>query len=102
LALRARVVICGSVSQYASSSGVKGPVNYRQLLIKRARMEGFILYDFADRYEQARADLARWHAEGSLIALEDVMKGLDQFPEAMRRMLAGSKIGKLLIEVEDQ
>lgn len=101
LAMRARVVLCGSVSQYSATGPVAGPANYRNLLIKRARMEGFVLYDYAARYEDARAELARWLAAGSLIAREEVMDGLDAFPEAMRRMLTGSKTGKLLVRLAD-
>jgi len=101
LALRARVVLCGSVSQYAAT-GMVGITNYRSLLVKRGRMEGFILYDFAARYEEARADLGRWLADGSLIMLEDFMDGIASFPQAMRRMLTGDKTGKLLIRVGAQ
>ena len=101
LALRARVVLCGSVSQYSASGPVAGPANYRNLLIKRARMEGFVLYDYAARYEEARGELARWLADGSLIAREEVMDGLDSFPEAMQRMLTGDKTGKLLVRLAD-
>lgn len=96
LALRARVVLCGAVSQYSATGPVAGPANYRNLLIKRARMEGFVLYDYAVRYEEARAELARWLADGSLIAREEIMDGLDSFPEAMRRMLTSRKTGTLL------
>lgn len=99
LALRARVVLCGSMSQYAAEGASAGPRNYRALLVKRARMEGFVLYDFGARYEQARADLARWLAEGALVAREEVMQGLQSFPQAMQRMLTGDKTGKLLIQV---
>ncbi len=101
LALRARVVLCGSVSQYAAT-GVTGITNYRSLLVKRGRMEGFILYDFAARYEEARAELGRWLADGSLIMLEDFMDGIASFPQAMQRMLTGDKTGKLLIRVGAQ
>lgn len=101
LALRARVVLCGAVSQYSATGPAAGPANYRNLLIKRARMEGFVLYDYAARYEEARAELARWLADGSLIAREEVMEGLDSFPEAMRRMLTGSKTGKLLVHLAE-
>lgn len=101
LALRARVVLCGSVSQYAAIGPVAGPANYRNLLIKRARMEGFVLYDYAAKYEEARSELARWLADGLLIAREEVMEGIESFPEAMRRMLTGSKTGKLLVRLAD-
>lgn len=101
LALRARVVLCGAMSQYSATGPIAGPRNYRNLLIKRARMEGFVLYDYTAQYEKARAELAGWLADGSLIAREEVMEGLDSFPEAMRRMLTGSKTGKLLVRLAE-
>lgn len=102
LAMRARVVLCGAMSQYNDLGAVRGPVNYRALVIKRARMEGIIVYDYMSAYGRARAEMAGWLAEGRLIAREDVMHGLDSFPEALRRMLTGTKFGKLLISLEDR
>ncbi len=101
LAVRARVVLCGSMTQYTTTGPVVGPANYRALLLKRARMEGFIVYDYADRYEAGRAELAGWLADGSLIAREHVMQGIESFPEALNRALAGDKSGKLLIRLAD-
>lgn len=101
LALRARVVLCGSMSQYTATGPVVGPSNYRTLLIKRARMEGIIVYDYAARYEEARSQLASWLADGSLIAREEILEGLDSFPEALRRTLTGGKTGKLLVRLAD-
>ncbi len=101
LAMRARVVICGAASQYAATGPTKGPSNYRALMIKRARMEGFILYDFASRYDEARRALTGWVLDGSMIGREETMKGLDSFPEAMTRMLTGDKTGKLVIRLTD-
>jgi NADPH-dependent curcumin reductase len=99
LAVRARVVMCGSMSQYTTTGPVVGPANYRALLLKRARMEGFIVYDYAAQYEAGRAELAGWLAEGLLLAREHVMDGIRSFPEALNRALAGDKSGKLLIRL---
>ncbi|RYX92195.1 MAG: NADP-dependent oxidoreductase [Comamonadaceae bacterium] len=101
LAVRGRVVMCGSMSQYTTTGPVVGPANYRSLLLKRGRMEGFIVYDYATQYEAARAELSGWLADGSLIAREDVMEGIDSFPRALNRVLAGEKFGKLLIRLTD-
>ncbi|RYX90400.1 MAG: NADP-dependent oxidoreductase [Comamonadaceae bacterium] len=101
LAVRARIVMCGSMTQYTSTGPVTGPANYRALLLKRARMEGFIVYDYADRHDQARRELAAWLADGSLIAREHVMEGIESFPEALNRVLTGDKAGKLLIRLAD-
>ena len=100
LADRGRVVLCGSMSQYTRTGPVAGPSNYRALLLKRGRMEGFIVYDYAERYAQARAELAAWIASGALIAPEERMHGIDSFPEALNRALAGRKTGKLLVELQ--
>lgn len=101
LAARARVVLCGSMSQYTTTGKVVGPANYRSLLLKRARMEGFIVYDYAARYEEARAELAGWLASGSLIAREHVLHGIETFPQALNLALSGDKSGKLLIQLAE-
>lgn len=101
LALRARVVLCGSMSQYTATGPIAGPSNYRALLIKRARMEGIIVYDYATRYDEARSALAGWLADGSLKAREEMLDGLDRFPEALRRTLSGDKTGKLLVRLTE-
>jgi len=102
LAMRARVVLCGAMSQYNNVGPVRGPANYRALLVKRARMEGIIVYDYMASYEKARAEMAGWLSEGRLIAREEMMTGLESFPEALRRTLTGTKFGKLLIRLEDR
>ncbi|MBW7926079.1 MAG: NADP-dependent oxidoreductase [Burkholderiaceae bacterium] len=102
LAMRARVVLCGSMSQYNTVGPVRGPENYRALVVKRARMEGIIVYDYMATYEKARAEMAGWLAEGRLLAREEVVTGLESFPEALRRMLTGAKFGKLLISLQDR
>lgn len=101
LAMRARVVLCGAMSQYNNVGPVCGPKNYRALVVKRARMEGIIVYDYMDSYEKARAEMAGWLSAGRLITREEVVTGLESFPEALRRMLTGTKFGKLLIRLED-
>ena len=102
LAMRARVVLCGAMSQYNNAGPVRGLVNYRALVAKRARMEGIIVYDYMSAYDKARAEMAGWLADGRLIAREEVMHGLESFPEALRRTLTGTKFGKLLIKLEDR
>ena len=95
---KARVVICGAISQYNSPS-VVGPKNYLSLLVNRARMEGFVVFDFAARYAEAAMAIARWHKEGKLKAKEDVVEGLDQFPDALGRLFRGENFGKLVLAV---
>ena len=95
---KARVVICGAISQYNSPSFV-GPKNYMSLLVNRARMEGFVVFDFAARYAEAAMAIARWHQEGKLKAREDIVDGLEQFPEALAKLFRGENFGKLILKV---
>lgn len=95
----ARVVLCGAISQYNNLENVRGPGNYLSLLVNRARMQGFIVSDYAERYENALREMAGWLAEGKLKYRETVVQGLETFPETFQRLFSGEKIGKLLIQV---
>jgi NADPH-dependent curcumin reductase CurA len=99
LAMHARVVICGAISQYNATEPPKGPANYLALLVQRARMEGFLVMDFQARYAEAQADLARWLAEGKLHYREDVVEGLENAPKALLRLFDGSNTGKLMVKI---
>ena len=101
LARHARVVLCGAISQYNASDSLKGPRNYMSLLINRARMEGFVVFDYAERFGEAARDLARWIAEGKLKAREDIVEGLETFPDTLLKLFRGENLGKLLIKVAD-
>ena len=99
LALHARIVICGAISQYNSTTGVKGPSNYMALLVARARMEGFVVFDFASRYGEASRDLAAWMAQGKVKSREDVVSGFADFPEILLKLFRGENTGKLVLKV---
>ncbi|MFO1397658.1 MAG: NADP-dependent oxidoreductase [Burkholderiales bacterium] len=99
LAMRARVVICGAISQYNSTTGVRGPANYLSLLVNRASMTGMLVFDYADRYAEGMAAMGAWLATGKLKAREDVVGGLDNFPEALLMLFKGTNDGKLVLEV---
>ena len=99
LNMRARVVICGAISQYNSTEGARGPANYLALLTKRARMEGFILLDYKERYAEGTSQLATWYKGGKLKFKNQVIDGLDKFPEALLRLFTGDKLGKLLLKI---
>jgi NADPH-dependent curcumin reductase CurA len=101
LALRARVAICGAISQYNNLDSVKGPSNYMSLLVNRARMEGFVVVDYMGRAPEAVREMAGWIAEGRLIAREDVVEGFESFPEALLKLFAGENVGKLVLKVAD-
>jgi NADPH-dependent curcumin reductase len=99
LALHARIVICGAISQYNSTTGVKGPANYMTLLVARARMEGFVVFDYASRYGEALQDLATWMKQGKLKSREDIVSGFADFPEILLKLFSGENTGKLVLKV---
>ena len=101
LARNARVVICGAISQYNSTTGVKGPANYMSLLVNRARMQGMVVFDYADRYPEAMRDIAAWIAQGKLKTREDIVAGLETFPETLLKLFKGENLGKLMLKVAD-
>lgn len=97
-----RIVCCGVVSQYDTANPEPGPRGIPGLLVnKRLRMEGFLLFDFAKRYAEARAELARWISEGKLEVIEDRFEGLEQAPRALVDLLAGGNLGKRIVHVAD-
>jgi hypothetical protein len=101
LARRARIIICGAISQYNSTTGMVGPRNYMSLLVNHALMEGFVVFDYADRYPEGMKALAGWTIEGKLKAREDVVDGLETFPETLLKLFRGENFGKLVIKVAE-
>ena len=99
LNFKARVVICGAISQYNNKEAVKGPANYLSLLVNRARMEGFVVMDYADRYAAAGQEMAGWLAKGQLKSKEHIVEGLETFPETLMKLFSGENFGKLILKV---
>ena len=99
LNFKARVIICGAISQYNNKEAVKGPANYLSLLVNRARMEGFIVMDYADRYVAAGQEMAGWLAKGQLKSREHIVEGLETFPETLMKLFSGENNGKLILKV---
>jgi NADPH-dependent curcumin reductase CurA len=97
--LRARIVLCGLISQYNATEPVPGPYNFVNILIKRARVEGFIVLDYLPRAQEAFADLSKWYLEGKLKYRVDVVEGLEHAPEAINRLFEGSNTGKLILKI---
>jgi len=95
----ARIVICGAISQYNATTAVAGPKNYLSLLVNRARMEGIVVFDYADRYHLAIAEMAGYLKDGRMKSKEDVVQGLEHFPEALLKLFNGENFGKLVLEV---
>ncbi len=99
LARGARIVICGAISQYNNTTPVQGPKNYLSLLVNRARMQGMVVFDYADRYAVGVAELAQYLRDGRMKSKEDVVAGLDTFPETLLKLFSGENFGKLVLEV---
>jgi NADPH-dependent curcumin reductase len=97
----ARIVICGAISQYNNTTAVKGPSNYLSLLVNRASMTGMVVFDYADRYDQAAAEMAGWLAAGKLKHREHIVTGIESFPEALLKLFSGENFGKLVLAVAD-
>jgi NADPH-dependent curcumin reductase CurA len=98
LARHARIAICGAVSQYNEST-MRGPSNYMALLVRRARMEGFVVFDYAARYAEAAREMGGWMAEGKLKGAEHVVDGIEAFPETLNMLFRGENTGKLVLRV---
>jgi NADPH-dependent curcumin reductase CurA len=99
LARRARVVICGAISQYNNTSALRGPSNYLSLLVNHASMTGFVMSDYLDRYAEAVREMAGWLASGELVSREDVAEGLENFPDTLLRLFRGENTGKLVLRL---
>ena len=99
LRMKARIVICGAISQYNNSTPVKGPSNYMSLLVNRARMEGMVVFDFAPRYGEGIRDLAGWLASGKMKSREHIIEGLETFPDTLLMLFKGENLGKLVLKV---
>jgi len=99
LARGARVVICGAISQYCNTGPVQGPRNYLSLLVNRATMKGMLVFDYADRYAQAGREMAGWMAAGKLKSREDIVEGLETFPDTFLKLFKGENLGKLILKV---
>ena len=98
LARGARIVICGAISQYNATTGMKGPANYMSLLVNRASMTGMVVFDYAGRYGEAAREMAGWIAAGKLKAKEDVVPGgIPAFHETLLKLFKGENFGKLVL-----
>ena len=100
LADSARIVLCGAISQYNETGMLgAGPKNYFNLILHRSRMEGFLVFQFAQRYPEAIADLAKWHAEGKIKNQIDLAEGLENAPKTILRLFTGANFGKQLLKL---
>jgi NADPH-dependent curcumin reductase CurA len=99
LAVGARVVICGTASISSWDPWPNGPRAERHLLVKRVRMQGFVIFDYAPRFGEAIARLAQWIRDGRMRYSEDVLEGIEQAPGAIAGLYRGENTGKRLIRI---
>lgn len=99
LRMHARIVLCGGISQYNTTGQTRGPANYLSLISARARMEGFVVIDYLQRAPEAIAAMQPWVAAGKLGSRLDVVEGLGNFPQALRRVYTGANFGKQLLKL---
>jgi hypothetical protein len=99
LALRGRVVLCGAISSYNDRGRPAGPSNYAALIIRRGRMEGFLILDYFDRFPQAQAEVGAWLAAGQIKAAEHIVEGLQHTPQALNLLFTGGNTGKVIVQL---
>jgi NADPH-dependent curcumin reductase CurA len=100
LAPKARIVICGAISQYNNTTPVQGPKNYLSLLVNRARMEGMVVFDYTERFPVAIAEMSACLKDGRMKSKEDVVEGgIAAFPDTLNKLFAGENFGKLVLRV---
>ena len=99
LAMHGRVVLCGAIAGYNDISGPAGPSNYLNLIIRRGRMEGFIILDYVGRWPEAQAEMAAWLEAGRLRHAEHIVEGLEKAPDALNLLFTGGNSGKVLVRL---
>jgi NADPH-dependent curcumin reductase CurA len=99
LALRGRIALCGAIASYNDRRSAPGIANTSALIIRRARMEGFLILDYLDRFPAAQAEMAGWLASGQVKAAEHVVEGLENAPDALNLLFTGGNIGKVMVRL---
>ena len=97
--LKGRIPTCGLIAQYNAAAPVPGPYNYAMILMRRLRVEGFIVLDFAERNPEAVAALGQWMAEGKIKVRTEIVDGLENALQTVRKLYTGANTGKLMIRV---
>jgi NADPH-dependent curcumin reductase len=102
LAIGARVVICGTASVASWNPPPLGPRVERHLLVKRARMQGFLVFDYVDRYPEGLQALTDWVRAGRIRYREDILEGIEQAPGAIAGLYRGENLGKRLVRIASE
>jgi len=98
IATHARVVLCGGISRYNATGPIPGPKNYFNLVFRRARMEGFIVLDYAPRFPEAITEMRKWIAGGRLKQQVTVIDGFRELPRALIKLFEGYNTGKMMVK----
>ena len=101
IAMKARIVLCGGISRYNDEELQPGPKNYFNLILQRARMEGFILVDYYRRFAEGVQELNGWLDSGQLVHQEDIQEGFANAPRTFLRLFEGKNLGKQLLKIAD-
>ena len=101
IAMKARIVLCGGISRYNDEELQPGPTNYFNLILQRARMEGFILVDYYPRFAEGVRELSAWLDSGQLVHQEDIQDGFANAPRTFLRLFEGKNLGKQLLKIAD-
>ncbi|WP_201584093.1 NADP-dependent oxidoreductase [Psychrobacter jeotgali] len=96
-----RIAICGQIAEYNEDNPPKGPRPMHTLIKKSARMEGFVVYDFSDEFDDAKKQMAEWYNNGQLIYKENLIEGFENIPAAFIGLFEGENIGKQMVKVAD-
>jgi NADPH-dependent curcumin reductase CurA len=100
LALKARVVCCGAISAYNDDrSEIPGLKNYFSLITRRARMEGFLILDYVDRFGEGQADMLTWVLDGRVKHAVHVVDGLEHARDALNLLFTGGNTGKVMVKL---
>ena len=102
LAIKGRIVLCGGISSYNDAAPGPGLPNYLELVVRRGRMEGFIVLDYASRFGEATTKLLEWVEGGKIAHREDIQEGFENAPQTFLRLFDGSNKGKQLLRISDE
>ena len=98
---KGRIPTCGLIAGTTPAEPVPGPYNYAMIVMRRLRVEGFIVLDFAERYPEAIAALGQWMAEGKIKVRTEIVDGLENALQTVKKLYTGANTGKLMIRVKD-
>lgn len=99
--LHGRVILCGMISQYGQDEAATGPANFRHVLIRRLKIQGFIILDYIPRFPKAQLHMLWWLKRGRIKDHSTIVKGLDNAPQALTQLFRGENIGKLIVEIDE-